>query len=280
MVGDPISDRQKIIAMRLIDDGKLTMQECVDYDFFSYTTGWRVRKQWLANKQSLPPKEPGKAPGRPRLIDIDAQEFIQSRLEEQCDLTLAELQRDLKAANHGVFHISTIWWSLKRMRWSHKGMEKFAIEQDAQARLDFKARICSYRPDQLVFIDESSFDWRCSHRRFGRAPIGQRCRKAYPLTRGKRYTIIPAISLTKGVFGVGIYESPFGGDDLFYHIRNVLLPQCRPFPEPNSVIVLDNCPYHHVAIVKELVEMYGECVTSEKVDGPCEAAVSATSEKV
>lgn len=268
MVGELIPDRQKKIAMRLVDDGKLTMKECVDYDFFSTTTGWRVRKEWEANNHDLAPKTFHTPAGRPRVIDLEAQEFIRKRIERQCDLTLEQLRKECLAYNKGDFTISTIWWCLKRMRLSHKGMEKFAIEQDAQERLAFRQRIAQYPPQQLVFIDESSVDWRAAHRRFGRAPVGERCRKAYPLTRGKRYTVLPAISLSKGVFALGIYESPFGGDDLYYHIKKVLLPELRPWPEDNSVIVLDNCPYHHVRPIKDLVESYGECVTSDKSGWP------------
>jgi len=58
---------------------------------------------------------------------------------------------------------------------------------DEDARAIYMYLICSrYRPEQLVFVDESSCDRRIS-RGYGRAAKGQTVTKKMVFVRGKRF---------------------------------------------------------------------------------------------
>jgi hypothetical protein len=58
---------------------------------------------------------------------------------------------------------------------------------DEDARATYMYRMClRYRPEQLVFVDESSCDRRIS-RGYGRAAKGQRATKKTVFVRGKRF---------------------------------------------------------------------------------------------
>ena len=59
--------------------------------------------------------------------------------------------------------------------------------------------------DQLIFIDESSKDERTLTRLYGYSSINTRAKKSVVFIRGKRYTILPALSL-EGFIAVDIME--------------------------------------------------------------------------
>lgn len=60
------------------------------------------------------------------------------------------------------------------------------MERNAQARAEFGARIGEYRPDQLVFVDESAVDRRTTYRGYAWSMRGhQATRKAF-FCRGRK----------------------------------------------------------------------------------------------
>ena len=137
------------------------------------------------------------------------------------------------------------------------------------ARAIYMYLICSkYRPEQLVFVDESSCDRRIS-RKYGCAVRGQRATKKTVFVRGKRFysswlldhnpylhrhrfSVLPAISLD-GILTVKIVEGSYDSDS-FARFINGLLYHMNPFPGPNSVIVMDNCRIHKSDLVREIIE--------------------------
>ena len=63
----------------------------------------------------------------------------------------------------------------------------------------------NYTAEQLIFIDESAKDERTLTRLYGYSPINTRAKKSVVFIRGKRYTILPALSL-EGFITVDIME--------------------------------------------------------------------------
>ena len=47
------------------------------------------------------------------------------------------------------------------------------------------------------------------------------------------------------------------GDTFYNFIRGSLIPNMLPFPNPKSILVLDNCSIHHVEFVTDLLEDAG-----------------------
>lgn len=62
-----------------------------------------------------------------------------------------------------------------------------------------------YRPEQLIFMDESAKDERSLSRGYGYSEMNTRARKKLIFVRGKRYTICPALSL-QGIIAVDLME--------------------------------------------------------------------------
>jgi len=93
-----------------------------------------------------------------------------------------------------------------------------AAERCEHARGEFCERIGRlYTPEQLVFIDESSKDERTLVRRYGWAPYNRRAKRKAVFIRGKRYTILPALSI-HGIFAVDILEGSCTADDFYNFI--------------------------------------------------------------
>ena len=84
-------------------------------------------------------------------------------------------------------------------------MNKAAKERDEVVRSAFVARITKYKPDQLIFIDKSSKDERTLTRNYVYAFRSARANKKIVFVRGKRYTILPAMSLD-GILALEVFE--------------------------------------------------------------------------
>jgi hypothetical protein len=62
-----------------------------------------------------------------------------------------------------------------------------------------------YNRNQLIFIDESAKDERSLSRLYGYSPRNTRAQKKVVFIQGKRYTILPALTL-RGFVAVDIFE--------------------------------------------------------------------------
>jgi len=67
-----------------------------------------------------------------------------------------------------------------------------------------------------------------------------------------RYSILPAISLS-GILHLDIITRSWVAEE-FEEYLVALLDNMNPYPEPNSVIVMDNASQHHFDGIRELVE--------------------------
>ena len=84
-------------------------------------------------------------------------------------------------------------------------MNKAAAERNELLRGAFIASIGQYRTDQLVFMDESSKDERTMTRLYGYSKVNSRASKKVVFIRGKRYTLLPALT-EQDIIAVDIME--------------------------------------------------------------------------
>ncbi|TFY62431.1 hypothetical protein EVG20_g6705 [Dentipellis fragilis] len=194
--------------------------------------------------------------GRHRILNAFDAHFLESCIERQPDSSLQELQRLLREVCHVEASLATIWRSLRCQGFSRKKVTRPAIERNERHRLAYRLLIGEqYQPDQLVFVDESHFNRLTLRRSYGWAPIGNRARRRDFFVRGKRYSILPAISLD-GILHLDVFDRPVTGD-LFSGFISDLLDQMQPFPNRNSVIVMDNASIHKVPGIREAIEEHG-----------------------
>ena len=130
------------------------------------------------------------------------------------------------------------------------------MERNEQDREDFKRNIVvHYRPEQLVFADESHFNRLTLRRPYAWAKRGDRASRFEFQFRGSKYSMLPALSLD-GILHLEVVENAVTGA-AFRRFVEDLLPRMNKWPLPNSVLVVDNASIHKVAGIRELVEGHG-----------------------
>jgi transposase len=75
------------------------------------------------------------------------------------------------------------------------------------------------------------------------------------LNKSLRYSILPAISLD-GVLHLDILTRSWTAEE-FRPFLEVLLDRMNPYPQKNSVLILDNASSHHFEDLRQLVEGRG-----------------------
>lgn len=255
----PISNDLKSFCMRLLDSETVTIEDLVANKAFSFRTAIRLRWAWLYHGRALPPPIPRRRLGRRRMVEPWMLHYIEALLRRNPTLTLRELQDTLVRAGSAYFSRAMLSLMLKRMGLTRKVTFRIAREQSQEARAAFVRQIGAYKPDQLVFIDESAVDWRNATRRWGRSVRGSKAYNRTLFHRGPHYSVLPACSLDQPIFALKIIEGSNNGQTFFDYLKDVLLPNCNAYPGPRSVIVMDNASTHHVEPIKELIEMFGEC---------------------
>lgn len=102
-----------------------------------------------------------------------------------------------------------------------------AQERDEVDRAQYTLIIGSYyKAEQLVFVDESTFDKRSTRRAYAWAPINGRARRRDFFIQGERYSILPALSMD-GILHLEVLQRSFNGPAFLAFIEG-LLDQMQP----------------------------------------------------
>jgi hypothetical protein len=89
---------------------------------------------------------------------------------------------------------------------SNTKLHKAALERNEIIRAHYLGIIGEhYTSNQLIFLDESAKDERSLSRLYGYSPRNVRAHKKVVFVRGKRYTILPALTL-EGFVAVDVFE--------------------------------------------------------------------------
>jgi transposase len=133
--------------------------------------------------------------------------------------------------------------TLRSMDWTRKTIRRIAKQRDADLREYYLHRISQYKSYQHVFVDESGCDRRAGYRRWGWSPKRSSPVQITRFGRGKRWHILPAYA-QDGIMLRRVYQESTN-TDLFEDFIGHLLHYCGRYPEPKSVIVMDNASWHH-----------------------------------
>jgi transposase len=189
------------------------------------------------------------------LRDIDV-EFLLGAVNQAPDLYLDELKEMLEVTCGVSVSRSTVWRTLRRAGFTMKKITRVAAERSGQKRLEYIARIGKYSADQLVFVDESSVDRRTTYRGHAWSIRGTKAQRKAFFVRGRRYSVLPALSLREGIIHCEIVEGSFCTETFLQFIEG-LLDNMQAYPAPNSVIVMDNCRIHKHPEILELIDSRG-----------------------
>jgi transposase len=104
----------------------------------------------------------------------------------------------------------------------------------------------------LVFVDESHFDWTDVVPRYGYAPLGQQVIASYPTTKKCSISIIGVYSW-KGMIDVGFYTGGVNGDRFLLFVQTHLVPHLTSC----SIVVMDNIRFHYSKAVEQAIAAVG-----------------------
>ncbi|KXZ56146.1 hypothetical protein GPECTOR_1g124 [Gonium pectorale] len=132
-----------------------------------------------------------------------------------------------------------------------------ANESDQES---FRAYVrVNFRKEQLIWLDESAVNSKTFLRTHGRAQRGQRTKSKIPRSKGRRHSVLPIVT-SYGLLDWYIAEGSINTDRMKDFIQRCLARHLRPYPEPNSVVIMDNCRIHKGEEVVSMIEATGAIV--------------------
>jgi transposase len=187
--------------------------------------------------------------------------FIRHALCEQLSEKPGMLRREMVAFIYDRFGVevseSTITRTLKAQSWSRKTIRRVANQRNPALRdfYHYRLKLEKCRSYQLIFIDESGIDKRDGLRRKGWAPKGKTPEQKSRFQRGQRLQILAAYT-QRGVKLARVFP---GSTDaaVFEDFIDQLLHHCSRWPEPESVLVMDNATIHYSDRIEQLCKDAG-----------------------
>ena len=173
--------------------------------------------------------DPTAMPRRGRRIVTTADEdFIRSLMRAQPSIYLDEIQQELESVLGLFVSIATISRTLARMEISKKSLSRRAAERNEELRTLWELELTQLSdPDLFVFIDESAVDNRTVQRSQGWSAVGGHSVSRCTFLRGKRHSILPALS-SDGIIALEVIEGSVNKERFleFLHDRIVCPSSC------------------------------------------------------
>jgi transposase len=141
------------------------------------------------------------------------------------------------------------------MGWTRTTIHCIVQQQDADLQDHYLYRISQYKSYQLVFVDESGCDGRAGYRHWRWSLKRSSPIQVTKFGHGKRWYILPAY-IQDGIMLRRVYQGSTDSD-LFEDFIAQLLHHCGRYPEPKSVIVIDNASWHHSEKIMQMCQDTG-----------------------
>lgn len=139
--------------------------------------------------------------------------------------------------------------ALKSISWSKKVARSVAKQRNADLRDFYLHNLSDFHSHHLVYVDESGCDQRIGFRRTGwSTQIAQ-------FRRERRYQILPAYA-QDGIVLARVFRGSTDSS-VFEDFIKRLLAHCGRWPEPKSVLIMDNASFHHSERVAQLCSAAG-----------------------
>jgi len=141
--------------------------------------------------------------------------------------------------------VSTICRAMHKLGFTRKRLHRLALECDQTRAMRFYIDVTTHHaPSQLLFLDETSKDWRAMNRSYGFALRGQKPRSSNGIfLRGERISTLGAFDMNGFIDWYSV-TGTFKHGDFLDGVQAAVLPHITPFPGPRSVVILDNASIH------------------------------------
>jgi transposase len=138
----------------------------------------------------------------------------------------------------------TISIALARIKLTRKKLKIEAAQRNQELRTAWQDTLQYFSANQLVFIDETGSDERTGDRQYGWARIGERARVSRWFGRRDRVSLLGAYTIEGYIAGI-TFSGTCNAELFEEFIIDYLLPLCNPYPQPRSVLIMDNASIHH-----------------------------------
>lgn len=248
----------KVLAIQYLQEG-LTKLEVQHRLRSSVSVRTLSRWQSLYHRTSAVIRNPAEYEtlGRNTRLTDEERDFMLTAVDENPTLYLDELREAIYRDTGKWVALSTVADDLKkRLSFSLKTTRTVHPNQSADQRARYLHAVGALQPEMMVFLDECAIQERSLRRIHGWARRGYRT-KRMPWSRGgKRYTLLPAI-FKGGVLAMACQEGSFLRRDFESFLKHQLFPVMNPYPQANSVLVMDNARIHHGGRIAEMAAEKG-----------------------
>lgn len=195
-------------------------------------------------------KAPPNGGGRKRRISPSMLDALREYLQKKPGSYQYEMKDFLQKEFEVPVTTSSIGRALASMGWTKKKIRRVAKGRNADLRDTYLYNISKFSPEHFVFVDESGCDRRAGARRTGWAPLGETPTEVAPFQREQRYQILPAYAVD-GIILARVFQ---GSTDstVFEDFIEQLLPLCGRWPQPKSVLVMDNATIHRMERISQM----------------------------
>lgn len=182
--------------------------------------------------------------------------FIVGLIYENPSMFLDEIVAEIDDTMKLKVSLSTVCRLLKRYGMTRKKIRQVALQRCSILRGMYIAHIDNFSTSMFVWLDETGTDKRDQFRKYGYSLRGVTPTYNRLLTRGQRINAIASMS-TEGIFELELVKGSVNGDIFFDFLRGSLIPSMQKFPNPHSVLLMDNCAIHHTQEVTEVLQQAG-----------------------
>jgi transposase len=195
-------------------------------------------------------KAPSNGGGRPRSVTPPMLDALCEHLLEKPGLCQDEMVLFLLDEFNIQVSTFSIGRALRSIGWTKKTIRRVAKGRNADLRDLYLHNTADFRSYHYVFVDESGCDKRIGFRRTGWSPLGVTPVQVAQFQREQRYQILPAYT-QDGVILARVFRGSTDGA-VFEEFIEQLLPLCGKWPEPKSVLVMDNASFHHTERIEQM----------------------------
>jgi transposase len=187
------------------------------------------------------------------LLDSAIVAEIEKQLLWRPDLTQEELQWFVYQYWDIWVHQSTISRTITALDLTLKTLQRKSAQRNQPLRAQYMDWVWKFPASFFVFADESACSERHLDRKYGYSPRGVPATKFQDLRRSERWSILPAYGIDGYLEAPLIVKSSVNGEMFKGWLASSVLPQMQPFPNRRSILVMDNCSTHHVAVRSQII---------------------------
>jgi hypothetical protein len=172
---------------------------------------------------------------------------VQGILREKAVSTLVEVVHELYLQTGSGISTATLAIALARNGYTWRRLSRLHRAAFPHERVLFfsRAREWVTNLDQLVFIDETSKNKASINRMYGWGPSGQSVYNKGFVLNGRRMSVVGAYT-SAGLLAMDMIPNTYTRQEFEQWFDLVLVPLLRPYPQANSIVVVDSARIHNM----------------------------------